>query len=142
MPGFGTPGRSGGRNKKALQVQVGDGVPVSPRALSPRAAALFNWVIDKLRADDPKSGFCRIDGALIASFAEVLEDQERIASMLADDPANLGLLRARGQCADRIKGFSALLGCCPFDRSRQPGQAIENEADDAVADLLHRMSLG
>ena len=138
----GTAGRSGGRNRKA-SATAGDGPPIPPRVLTPRAAALFGWLCERLTANDPRSGFNRVDGVILASFAEVLEDQERIASLLADDPGNLGLLRARGAAADRVKGFSALLGCCPFDRARQPEPPAEEAAvDDPFANLMHRMSQG
>jgi len=138
----GTVGRSGGRNRKA-SVTAGDGPPQPPRALTPRAAALFGWLCERLTANDPRSGFNRVDGTVLASFAETLEDQERIASLLADDPANLGLLRARGAAADRVRGFSALLGCTPFDRGRMPEPtAEESPVDDPFTGLMKRMSQG
>jgi hypothetical protein len=138
----GSAGRSGGHNAKCSDVSPSDGLPVSPRQLSLRAAALFGWLLERLSADNGKSGWRRVDGALLASVAETLEDAERIASLLADDPGNLGLLRARGQVADRITRMSALVGLCPRDRSRLPEVETEAEDDDAYADLLRRMSMG
>ena len=138
----GMAGRSGGRNRKASSAS-GDGPPDLPRALTPRAAVLFQWLCERLGANDPRSGFNRVDGTVLASFAECLEDCERLASALADDPTNLGLLRCRGQAADRVKAFSGLLGCTPFDRARMPEPTADNdEPQDAYSDLMRRMSQG
>lgn len=122
-------------------MRLGDGPPVSPRALSPRSQALYAWLIDKLKADDPQSGFNRIDGTVIASLAEVMESQEAVASALADDPTNNGLIRLRGALADRVRAYSALLGMAPLDRSRLPAAPVEDDNDNPVADLMRRMAM-
>ena len=138
----GTAGRSGGRNAKRSSNAIGDGTPISPRALSPRATALFSWLVDKLDADDPKSNWHRIDGALLASLAEVMESQERIASMIADDPSDLALYRLRNQFAQQVVRMSALVGLSPFDRARQPAIEPEQESDDPLASIMERMARG
>lgn len=138
----GTAGRSGGHNIKTTDTPLGDGVPASPRALSPRAEALYGWLLDKLSADDPKAGWRRVDGILLASLAECLEDAERLASLIADDGGNPTLIRLRGQLADRVARMSALVGLCPRDRSRLPAVEQEEPRNDPFADLMHRMSQG
>ena len=135
----GSLGRSGGRNRKATCNATSDGMPISPRALAPRAQALFGWVVDKLSADDPKSGFARVDGAVIATLAEILQSQEQVSSMLADNPADLQLHRLRNNLASQIVRLSAVLGLSPFDRSRQPTVEIADDSN-VFEDILRRMS--
>ena len=135
----GSLGRSGGRNRKATCNATSDGMPLSPRALSPRAQALFGWIVDKLSADDPQSGFARVDGAVIATLAEILQSQEQVSSMLADTPADLQLHRLRNNLASQIVRLSAVLGLSPFDRSRQP-TIVLSEANDPFEDILRRMA--
>jgi len=139
MPG--TPNRSGGRNRKASSNAIGDGIPLSPRALSPRASALYGWILDKLKADDPASGWRRIDGCLLASFAELLESQEAIASQLSDDPSNLGLMRLRLQYVAQISRMSAVIGMSPIDRERLP-QAAEATVENPLTSIMERMRRG
>lgn len=139
----GTSGRSGGRNRKPSPNSVGDGPPVSPRALSPRAQGLFSWLVDKLKADDPTTGWARIDGVTLATLAEVLESQEKIASLIADDPADLALLRLRNQFAAQVVRLSALVGMTPIDRCRQPAVDVEPMQDDPIlASIFKRMKNG
>jgi phage terminase small subunit len=140
MPGRGTPGRSGGDRRSKAIIKRGDGPPVSPRVLSPRAQALYQWLSDRLQADDPQSGFNRIDGTVIATLAEVLESQEHVASALADNPTDNGLIRLRGSLADRVRAYSALLGMAPMDRARLPTSAVDDDEDDPVMMMLKRMS--
>ena len=137
----GTKGRSGGRNKKTT-IQSGDGVPVSPRALSPRATALFSWLLDKLNADDPGSPWSRIDGTVIASLAELMESQERVASLLADSPGDLGLLRIRIQMAGQISRMSAIVGLTPIDRKRQPQAMPPEDKENKFEAIMRRMAAG
>jgi hypothetical protein len=110
--------------------------------LSPRAEALYGWLLDKLSADDPKAGWRRCDGVLLASLAECLEDAERLASLIADDGGNPTLIRLRGQLADRVARMSALVGLCPRDRSRLPAVEQEEPQDDPFDDLMRRMAGG
>lgn len=138
----GIPGRSGGRNRKTTSDTSGDGMPQSPRVLSPRAGALFSWLCDKLACDNEKSTWCRIDGALLASLAEVLESQEKIASMIADDPADLALHRLRNQLSQQIVRMSGLIGLSPFDRARQPQPEPEADAGDVLQSIMERMARG
>ena len=137
----GSRGRSGGKNKK-IALGAGDGVPVSPRALSPRAAALFSWLLDKLKADDPGSQWSRIDGVTIAALAELLESQEHVASQLADTPGDLGLLRIRVQIAGQVSRMSAIVGLTPIDRKRQPQAVPADDKEDAFAKIMRRMAAG
>ena len=137
----GTKGRSGGRNKK-VPTGVGDGVPVSPRVMSPRAEALFSWLLDKLRADEPTSPWSRVDGVLIAAIAELLESQERIASLLADSPADIKLMRLRLQYASQISRMSSYVGLCPADRRRLPQVVPTAKKKDPFADIMQRMARG
>jgi len=140
MPG--TSGRSGGRNAKRALDAVSDGTPLSPRVLSPRSQALFSWLLDKLRADDPNSGWHRVDGALLASLSEILESQERIASMLADCPGDLALHRLRNQLAQQVVRMSALIGLSPFDRARQPTMQADQGAVNPLDSIMERMAKG
>ena len=137
----GTAGRSGGRNKNTL-IPQGDGVPTSPRALSPRATALFAWLVDKLKADDPTSTWSRVDGVLIASLSELMETQERVASQLADSPDDLGLMRVRVQVAAQIARMSATIGLTPIDRARLPQAIPADDKTDAFESIMHRMAQG
>jgi phage terminase small subunit len=138
----GAPGRSGGRNAKRSSKAVSDGMPQSPRSLAPRAQALFGWICDKLGCDDPQNGFQRVDGAMIASLAEIMQSQEQVASLLADDPGNLGAHRLRNNLASQICRMSGILGLSPFDRSRQPEIEQEPDGADPFQDILARMSKG
>lgn len=137
----GTAGRSGGRNKNTL-IPAGDGSPLSPRALSPRAAALFSWLVDKLKADDPDSTWSRVDGVLIASLSELMETQERVASQLADSPGDLGLMRVRVQVAAQIARMSATIGLTPIDRARLPQAIPASKETNAFDAIMERMSKG
>jgi len=135
----GTSGRSGGHNRKLKTVAPGDGVPTSPRVLAPRAAALFDWLVDKLGADGPDSAWARVDGVTLAALAELLEQQEKIGSMLADDGSNMGLMRLRLQYAAQVARMSAIIGLSPIDRERLPKP---HTADDGSVfdDIMRRMS--
>ena len=137
----GSRGRSGGHNKKAT-LQAGDGVPTSPRVLSPRATALFSWLLDKLRCDDPGSQWSRIDGVTIAALSELLESQEHVASQLADTPGDLGLLRIRVQIAGQVSRMSAIVGLTPIDRKRQPQALPASDKEDAFESIMRRMAAG
>ena len=137
----GTKGRSGGRNKKTT-IQAGDGEPVSPRALSPRASVLFGWLCDKLKADDPGSPWSRVDGVLLASLSELLETQEKIASQLADSPNDLGLMRVRIQVAAQISRMSSVIGLSPVDRARLPKALPAEDTEDAFESIMRRMAAG
>jgi hypothetical protein len=137
----GSRGRSGGTNKK-IALGAGDGPPVSPRALSPRAAALFSWLLDKLRCDDAGSQWSRIDGTVLAALSELLESSEHVASQLADSPGDLGLLRIRIQIAAQITRMSAVIGMCPIDRKRQPQSVPVDGKEDAFESIMRRMAAG
>lgn len=134
----GSKGRSGGRNRKVKTIAAGDGAPTSPRTLAPRAAALFNWLIDKLGADAPDSAWARVDGVTLAALAELLESQERIASLLADDSGSLGLMRMRLQYAAQISRMSAIIGLSPIDRERLPKPPTGDDGD-VFNELMERM---
>lgn len=136
----GVAGRSGGRNRKASSNAIGDGSPVAPRNLSPRATALFGWILDKIGADDPGSPWHRIDGCVLASLAETLESQERISSMLADNPGDLQLHRLRNNLTTQISRLSALVGMTPVDRQRQPQAEPEADDEDVLVSIMTRMA--
>lgn len=131
-------GRSGGKNRKLKSVAAGDGAPTSPRVLAPRAAALFDWLIDKLGADAPDSAWARVDGVTLAALAELLEQTEKIGSMLADDGANMGLMRLRLQYAAQVARMSAIIGLSPIDRERLPKPPTGDDGD-VFNELMERM---
>jgi hypothetical protein len=81
----GTPGRSGGRNKK-VATGGSDGKPVSPRPLSETATKYFKWLLTRLGTGKKESAWCKIDGTLLATLAELLESQERVSTMLEQMP--------------------------------------------------------
>jgi len=138
----GAPGRSGGKNAIRSSKATSDGTPISPRNLSPRAQALFGWICDKLGCDDPQNGFHRIDGELIASLAEIMQSQEQVSSMLADDPTNLGAHRLRNNLASQICRISGILGLSPFDRARMPALEAEQDDTNPLVSIMARMAKG
>ncbi len=109
--------------------QKRDGKPQSPRELSISARRHFDWLIERLAAGDDSSPWRRIDGACLASLAELLESEERLAELLHDDPANERYMRLRLQHSDRVFRFSAIVGLTPRDRERLP-QNSDTELDD------------
>ena len=137
----GVAGRSGGWNRAGADA-AGDGRPEVPRRLSPRAAELFAWIVDRLIPADGSSPWGRIDGLLIATLAETIEAEEMLAARLKVDPENLSLFRLRGQYADRLSRLSALVPLCPRDRERLPTAGPAVAADDAFASIMRRMSKG
>lgn len=137
MPG--TPSRSGGSNRQGHACPPGDGAPEPPRQLSPRASAIYSWLLTRLHTCDDGAGWRRVDGALVAAVAELLESQERIASVIADDPTDLSAHRLRVQLAGQIRGYSSLLGLCPRDREKAPRVPAAPE-DGPFNELLARMS--
>lgn len=138
----GTAGRSGGRNAKFASNVPFDGIPQTPRVLSPRAQALFAWLCERLDVEDPAKGWRRADGILLASIAELMESQEKVASALADDPTSLGLHRLRNNLTQQVSRLSSLIGLCPFDRSRMPTAAPEDDNVQVFQDIMERMARG
>ena len=139
----GVSGRSGGKNRKfKVPANQGDGCPVSPRQLSPRADELFQWLTDKLGADNADSGWKRVDGAFIASMAELVESQESVSALLVDDPQNLEAIRLRNVLASQIVRMSGIAGLTPFDRSRHPKPTSEPAVDDPFQKIMDRMRRG
>ena len=140
----GSIGRSGGaRNFKPKDLPEGNGKPESPRELSPRAKHFFEWLIDRLGAEQGGSVWSRADGSLLASIAETLESEEILAGLIKQSPDDLRLHRMRGQMGDRIVRASALLGLCPRDRSRLP-EAVEDDGGDEAdpgLSILRRMGI-
>lgn len=127
----GKPSRSG-RPKAGKKAPKGDGNPQSPRILSKRAKKYFAWLVERLGAASDGSPWQRIDGATLASLAELLESEELLATALAGDPFNERLLRLRLQHSDRIYKFSGIVGLTPRDRERLPqaGEADRDAADE------------
>lgn len=130
----GAPMRSGGHNAAVDLRGGGDGCPEPPRELSPAAAKYFAWLIDRLQASEPGSSWSKIDGVLLASLAELLESEERLGVMMAENPGNEKLMRLRMQHSDRVAKLSALVGLCPRDRGRLPKPALPD--DDPFAEWL------
>jgi len=120
----------------------GDGRPEVPRELSPRAGELFDWIVSRLIPGDGPSPWGRIDGALVASLAEAIEIDERLATMLRTDPENLSLMRLKGQYTDRLSRLSALVPLCPRDRERLPAAEPAAMPDDPFASIMERMARG
>ena len=139
MVGIGN--RSGGHNRKTEAVAPGSGRPESPRELSPRAKHFFEWLIDRLGAEQDGSVWSRADGSLLASIAETPESEEILAGLIKQSPDDLRLHRMRGQMADRIVRVSNLIGLCPRDRSKLPAERID-EDESPFSDIMRRMSEG
>ena len=126
----GTRMRSGGHNAALASSHAGDGRPESPRKLSPVAGDYFDWLVERLRADEG-GPWARIDGCLIASLAELLECEARLGEMLQLDPSSDKLMRLRMQHSDRVAKLSALVGLCPRDRQRLPASGeVEDDASE------------
>ena len=138
----GVPNRSGGHNKLVPGSSLGDGRPESPRQLSPRAGEIFDWLLARLIPADGSSPWARADGALVASVAEAIEIDERLAAMLRADPENLSLMRLKGQYTDRLSRLSALVPLSPRDRERLPTAEPAMAADDPFTSIMRRMSKG
>jgi hypothetical protein len=136
----GTPLRSGGHNHKTAQVVPGDGRPEPPRKLTDKAQQQFDWLSERLGVDEAGAAWCRVDGALLATAAELMESQETVELLLQADPSDLKLHRLKGQLSDRVVRLSSLLGWCPRDRSRLPDPVPTDNPDDPFNDLLDRMS--
>jgi len=134
----GSPGRSGGRNKK-IQPGESDGKPTSPRPLSARSKTLFSWLVTRLGAGK-KESWCRIDGTLLATLAELLESQERVATMLTETPESTELIRLQSNLAGQVQRMSAVIGLSPIDRSRLPAELPVDGKDDAFQSILRRMA--
>ena len=135
----GTPGRSGGKNRK-VKSGGSDGKPTTPRPLSPTAMKHFKWLITRLGAGQKSSNWRRIDGALLATLAEVLESQESVASMLTDLPSSLELIRLRSNLAGQMQRLSALVGLSPIDRARLPAEVPVDGKDDPFEKIMRRMA--
>lgn len=125
----GIPGRSG-RPAATNNTSEPDGVPESPRSLSPTAQMNFAWLAERLGTATQGSPWRRIDGACLATLSELLESEQQLAAALLSDPVNAALLRLRIQYADRIYKYSGLVGMTPRDRSRVP-QNSKSDGDDA-----------
>jgi len=138
MVGIGN--RSGGQNRRTVEVAVGDGKPESPRELSPRAKYFFEWLVDRLGAGEVGSGWSRADGSLLASTAELLESEEILGELIRKSPDDLRLHRMRGQFADRIVRVSNLIGLCPRDRAKLPEAIDGADEADPVEFMLRRMA--
>jgi phage terminase small subunit len=139
MVGIGN--RSGGHNRKTEAVAPGNGKPESPRKLSDRAEYFFEWLVDRLGADEDGSGWSRADGSLLASTAELLESEEILGELIRQSPEDIKLHRMRGQCSDRIVRISNLIGLCPRDRAKLPAERID-EDESPFSDIMRRMSKG
>lgn len=127
MPGV--AGRSGRPSSDKTHIES-DGKPESPRTLSGRTKELFDWLVSRLDANANGSVWRRIDGASLATLAELLADQESIAAELSKNPTNDKLLRLRVQIADRVYKFSGIVGLTPRDRERLPGPTdVEEETE-------------
>ena len=135
----GTPGRSGGKNRK-VKSGSSDGKPTTPRPLSPTAMKHFKWLLTRLGAGQKSSNWRRIDGALLATLAEVLESQESVASMLTDLPSSLELIRLRSNLAGQMQRLSALVGLSPIDRARLPAELPVDGKDDPFEKIMRRMA--
>jgi hypothetical protein len=137
----GTPGRSGGRNKK-VATGGSDGKPVSPRPLSPTAAGYFKWLLTRLGAGKKESAWCKIDGTLLATLAELMESQEQVSTLLATMPESLELHRLRNALAGQVQRMSAVIGLSPIDRARLPAELPVDGKEDAFQAIMRRMSSG
>jgi hypothetical protein len=137
----GTPGRSGGRNKK-VATGGSDGKPVSPRPLSESATTYFKWLLTRLGTGKKESAWCKIDGTLLATLAELLESQERVSTMLAQMPESLELHRLRNALAGQVQRMSAVIGLSPIDRARLPAELPVDGKEDPFAAIMRRMSAG
>jgi hypothetical protein len=135
----GTPGRSGGKNRK-VKSGSSDGKPTTPRPLSPTAMKHFKWLLTRLGAGQKSSNWRRIDGALLATLAEVLESQESVASMLTDLPSSLELIRLRSNLAGQMQRLSAVVGLSPIDRARLPAELPDDGKDDPFEKIMRRMA--
>ena len=125
----GVAGRSG-RPSSQITHSPSDGSPESPRKLTERATKHFDWLVERLEAAQVGSPWKRVDGATIATLAELLADQESIADSLASKPDNDKLLRLRVQLSDRIFKFSGIVGLTPRDRQRLPAKRAVDDAGD------------
>jgi hypothetical protein len=135
----GTPGRSGGRNKK-VATGGSDGKPVSPRPLSEIATRYFKWLLTRLGAGKKESAWCKIDGALLATLSELMESQERVSTMLAQMPESLELHRLRNALAGQMQRLSAVIGLSPIDRARLPAELPVDGKDDPFEKIMRRMA--
>ena len=137
----GTPGRSGGRNKKVAS-SGSDGKPVSPRPLSETATKYFKWLLTRLGTGKKESAWCKIDGTLLATLAELMESQERVSTLLATMPESLELHRLRNALAGQVQRMSAVVGLSPIDRARLPAELPVDAAEDPFQSIMRRMSAG
>jgi hypothetical protein len=137
----GTPGRSGGKNRKATPGKS-DGKPVSPRPLSETATKYFKWLLTRLGTGKKESSWCKIDGTLLATLSELLESQERVSTMLEQLPESLELHRLRNALAGQVQRMSAVVGLSPVDRARLPAEVPVDGKDDAFQAIMRRMSSG
>ncbi len=124
----GTAGRSG-RPSTCKSTTKRDGLPQPPRKLTEAAQKQFDWLLERLDTANESTPWRRIDGASLASLAELLEAEERLAEKLAEDPYNERMIRLKMQHADRIFKFSSIVGLTPRDRERLPQNSID-EPDD------------
>jgi phage terminase small subunit len=127
----GIKGRSG-RPSSAKSTTQPDGLPQPPRKLTAAAQKQFDWLLERLGTTDDSTPWRRIDGVSLASLAELLEAEERLAEKLASDPFNERLLRLKMQHADRVFKFSGIVGLTPRDRERLPqnSKAGPDDADE------------
>jgi hypothetical protein len=135
----GTPGRSGGRNKK-VATGGSDGKPVSPRPLSETATKYFRWLLTRLGTGKKESAWCKIDGTLLATLAELMESQEKVSEMLATMPESLELHRLRNALAGQLQRLSAVVGLSPVDRARLPAELPVDGAEDPFEKIMRRMA--
>ena len=123
MPG--TKNRSGRRQEVVLsdsEKQVGLLYPRESDAATERFA---QWIVANL----PMGGALPVDGLMIQTLAEMMVSQECVAIGLREDPSDLKLHRLRLQLAEKIRGYSSLLGLCAADRARLPSVEVVEEED-------------
>lgn len=123
MPG--TKNRSGRRQGVVLSDAEHEVGLSYPRESDAATEQFTRWIVANL----PMSGALPVDGLMIQTLAEMMVSQECVAIGLREDPSDLKLHRLRLQLAEKIRGYSSLLGLCAADRARLPSVEVVKEED-------------
>jgi hypothetical protein len=109
--------------------------PETPRPLSEAATAYYGWLMQRLQTGTIISQWQSVDGTLLATLAELLETQEKLAEHLQTEPLQPTYLKLRLQLAAQLASYSRMLGLCPKHREQQPKKPTDERLQQIAEEL-------